>query len=43
LVLAQVGEVDPVAVEQGPVVALQQAVEAADDLPVEALEDALRR
>ena len=43
LVLAQVGEVDAVAVEQGPVVALEQAVEPADDLPVEALEDALRR
>ena len=38
-----VGEVEPVAVEQAPVVALEQAVQAADDLPVEALEDALRR
>ena len=27
----------------GSVVALEQAVQAADDLPVEALEDALRR
>ena len=43
LVLAQVGEVHAVAVEQAPVVALEQAVEPADDLPVEALEDALRR
>ncbi len=43
LVLAQVGEVDPVAPEQAPVVALEQAVEPADDLPVEALEDAFRR
>ncbi len=33
----------PVAVEQAPVVALEQAVQPADDLPVEALEDALRR
>ena len=32
-----------VAVEQRPVVALQQAVQPADDLPVEPLEDALRR
>ena len=43
LVLAQVGEVHAVAVEQAAVVALQQAVQPADDLPVEALEDALRR
>ena len=43
LVLAQVGEVDPGALEQAPVVALEQAVEPADDLPVEPLEDALRR
>ncbi len=43
LVFAQVGEVDAVAAEQAPVVALEQPVEPADDLPVEALEDALRR
>ncbi len=43
LVLAQVGQVDAVAAEQAPVVALEQAVERPDDLPVEALEDALRR
>ena len=43
LVLAQRGEVDAVAVEQAPVVALKQAIQPADDLPVEALEDALRR
>jgi len=43
LVLAQRGEVDPVAMEQAPVVALEQAIQPADDLPVEALEDALRR
>jgi hypothetical protein len=43
LVLAQVGEVDAVAVEQRPVVPLEQPVEPADDLPVEPLEDALRR
>ena len=43
LVLAQVREVHAVAVEQAPVVALEQPVEPADDLPVEALEDALRR
>jgi hypothetical protein len=29
--------------EQASVVPLQQAIQAADDLPVEALEDALRR
>ena len=43
LVFAEVREVDAAAVEQRPVVALEQAVESADDLPVEALEDALRR
>ena len=43
LVLAQRGEVEPGATEQAPVVALEQAVQAPDDLPVEALEDALRR
>ena len=43
LVLAQVREVHAVAAEQAPVVALEQAVQPADDLPVEALEDALRR
>jgi len=29
--------------EQAPIVALEQAIQPADDLPVEALEDALRR
>jgi hypothetical protein len=43
LVLAQVREVDPLAVEERSIVALKQAVQAPDDLPVEPLEDALRR
>ena len=43
LVLAQIGKIHPVAVEQAAVIALQQAVQAADDLPIEALQDALRR
>ena len=43
LVFAEGREVHAVAVEQAPVVALEQAVEAPDDLPVEALEDAFRR
>jgi hypothetical protein len=43
LVLAERGKIDAVAVKQAPVVALQRAVQPADDLPVEALEDALRR
>ena len=43
LVFAQVREVDATAVEKRPVVALEQAIQAADDLPVEPLEDALRR
>ena len=43
LVFAQVGKVDPVAVEQAAIIALQQAVQPADDLPVQALQDALRR
>jgi hypothetical protein len=42
-VLAQVGEVDALAAEQRPVVALQLAVQPTDDLPVEPLEEALRR
>ena len=43
LVLAQAGEVDAVAAEEAPIVALEEAVQSADDLPVEVLEDALRR
>ena len=43
LVFAQVGKVHPIAVEQAAVIALQQAIQAADDLPVEAQQDALRR
>ncbi len=43
LVLAQRREVQPGAPEQAAVVALEHPVEAADDLPVQALEDALRR
>ncbi|HEY7828570.1 MAG TPA: hypothetical protein VIB99_10060 [Candidatus Limnocylindrales bacterium] len=43
LVLAQVSQVDPIAVEQAPVLALEQPVEPADDLEVEPLEDAFRR
>ena len=43
LVLAQVREVHAVAVEQRAVVALEQAVQPADDRPVEALEQLLRR
>jgi hypothetical protein len=43
LVFAEIGEVQALAPEQAPVVALEQAVEPADDLPVEPLEDALRR
>ena len=43
LVFAQVREVHAIAMEEAAVVALEQAVEPADDLPVEALEDAFRR
>jgi hypothetical protein len=43
LVLAERRQVDAGAVEQRPVVALEDAVEPADDLPVEPLEDSLRR
>jgi hypothetical protein len=35
LVLAQVGEVEPEAAEQRPVVALQQPVQTAQDRPLE--------
>ena len=41
LVLAQVGEVDAFAAEQRPVVALEPAVEAPDDPPLEAAQDPL--
>ncbi len=43
LVLPQVHQVQPVAAEQAAVVALEDAVEAANDLPVQALEDLLGR
>ncbi len=43
LVFAQIGKIHPVAVEQAAVIALQQAIQPADDLPVEPLQDALRR
>ena len=42
LVFAQVHQIHAVAAEKAPVVALQDPVEPADDLPVEALEDAFR-
>src|ERR1035437_1240048 len=41
LILANVHEIHAVAAEEAPVVALEDAVEAADDLPFEALEDLL--
>ena len=43
LVFAQVGEVHAIAQEQAPIVTLEQAIQAADDLPLQPLEDALRR
>ena len=43
LVLAQVGEVEPVAAEQAAVVALEAAVEPAHDPPLELPEQSLRR
>src|SRR5450756_1954705 len=43
LVLAESCQVDAAPVEQAAVVALEQAVEPADHVPVESLEDALRR
>ncbi len=42
-VLAQVGEVEPVAAEERPVVAVQHAVETADHRPLEPAQDGLRR
>jgi hypothetical protein len=42
LVLAQVGEVEPVAAEECAVVTLQQAIQPADDRPFEALQDRVR-
>jgi hypothetical protein len=43
LVFAQIGQVDPEAAKQGPVVAVEQSVEAAQHRPFEAAEDRLRR
>ena len=43
LVLAQVGEIEPVAAEQRPVVAVQHAVQPADHRPLEPAQDRLRR
>src|SRR5260370_1165714 len=43
LVLAQTGEIHAEAIKQGAVIALKLAIQAADDLPVEALQNALRR
>ena len=43
LILAQIGEIEPVASEQRAVVAVQQSVEAANDRPLEPPEDVLRR
>ncbi len=43
LVLAQIGEVEPVAAEQRPVIAVQQPVEPPDDRPLETAQDAFRR
>ena len=43
LVWTQSSKVNPVAPEEASVVALQQAVQTPDNLPVKPLEDALRR
>ncbi len=43
LIFAQIGKVDPIAVKEAAIVALQQAIQPADDMPVETLQDALRR
>ena len=42
LVLAQVGEIEPEAAEQRPVVAVQQPVQTADHRPLEPPQDVLR-
>src|ERR671929_1342226 len=43
LILAQIGKIHSVAVKEAAVIALQQAIQPADDLPVETLQDTLRR
>ena len=43
LVFAKCREIEAAAAEQAPIIALEQAVQPANHLPVEALEDALRR
>jgi hypothetical protein len=42
LVLADVGEVQPEAAEQRPVIAVQQAVEAPDHRPLETAQNGFR-
>jgi hypothetical protein len=42
-VLAQIGEIETVAAEEGPIVAVQHSVQPTDDGPLEAAEDRLRR
>jgi hypothetical protein len=43
LVFAQIGKIYPIAVEEAAIVTLQQAIQPADYLPIEALQDAIRR
>ena len=43
LIFPQVGEIHPVPIEQGAIIALQESIQAADDLPIEALQDPFRR
>ena len=43
LVFAQIREIHAIAIEQAAIISLQPSIQPADDLPVYALEDALRR
>src|SRR5512135_2939481 len=42
-VFAQIGKVDTVPVKQAAIIALQQTIQTADDLPIEALQNSFRR
>jgi hypothetical protein len=43
LVLAQIGEIDAEAVKEAAIIALEQAVQAPDDRPVQALQNPIRQ
>jgi hypothetical protein len=43
LVFAQIGKIDAIAIKEAAVIPLELAIQTADDLPVETLQDPVRR